>query len=173
MSSVSKETPVFEETNPPTSAAAEETTTQATKDATPVATDAATETANTEGAAPSAVSNKPTKIFGSFASETPTKKDESKESTPSRPLFGGFTLGTSSASAWSAPATLGGFGATSTFAPRKEEEDQEEEVAADEAPESPDVHFEPLVKLEEVAVTTNEEEEEVEFKMYHLVSDGI
>ena len=38
--------------------------------------------------------------------------------------------------------------------------------AGDEAPESPDVHFEPLVKLEEVAVTTNEEDEYVEFKMY-------
>jgi hypothetical protein len=36
----------------------------------------------------------------------------------------------------------------------------------EEAPESPDVHFEPLVKLEEVSVTTNEEDESVEFKMF-------
>lgn len=28
------------------------------------------------------------------------------------------------------------------------------------------MHFEPLVKLEEIAVTTNEEDESVEFKMY-------
>ncbi|KAI7898074.1 uncharacterized protein BX663DRAFT_556153 [Cokeromyces recurvatus] len=38
-------------------------------------------------------------------------------------------------------------------------EQQEEEV------ESPDVHFEPIVKLEEVEVKTNEEDEEVLFKM--------
>ncbi|OBZ82579.1 Ran-specific GTPase-activating protein 1 [Choanephora cucurbitarum] len=38
-------------------------------------------------------------------------------------------------------------------------EQQEEEV------ESPDVHFEPIVKLNEVEVKTNEEEEEVLFKM--------
>ncbi|KAI9469655.1 MAG: RanBP1 domain-containing protein [Benjaminiella poitrasii] len=38
-------------------------------------------------------------------------------------------------------------------------EQQEEEV------ESPDVHFEPIVKLEEVEVKTNEENEEVLFKM--------
>lgn len=36
---------------------------------------------------------------------------------------------------------------------------QEEEV------ESPDVHFEPIIKLEEVEVKTNEEEEESLFKM--------
>ena len=41
-----------------------------------------------------------------------------------------------------------------------------EEGEHEEAPESPEVHFEPLVKLEEVAVTTNEEDETVEFKMY-------
>jgi Ran-binding protein 1 len=42
---------------------------------------------------------------------------------------------------------------------KKGEEDDEE------APESPDVHFEPLVKLEKVDVKTNEEEEEVTYKM--------
>ena len=35
----------------------------------------------------------------------------------------------------------------------------------DEAPESPDVHFEPLVNLEKVDVKTNEEMEETVFKM--------
>ncbi|KAJ2955269.1 hypothetical protein NQZ79_g8709 [Umbelopsis isabellina] len=39
-------------------------------------------------------------------------------------------------------------------------EEQQEEVEA-----SPDVHFEPVIKLEEVQVKTNEEEEEVLFKM--------
>ncbi|RPB29794.1 hypothetical protein L211DRAFT_832494 [Terfezia boudieri ATCC MYA-4762] len=41
----------------------------------------------------------------------------------------------------------------------KKEEDEEE------APESPDVHFEPLVNLEKVEVRTNEEYEETVFKM--------
>jgi hypothetical protein len=40
-------------------------------------------------------------------------------------------------------------------------------AGGEDAPESPEVHFEPVVKLEEtVAVTTNEENETVEFKMY-------
>jgi hypothetical protein len=173
MSSVSKETPVVEEKVPPPSTTAEETTTKTTDDATPAATATAVETDNPKGAAASTVFDKPTKIFGSFTTETPTKKDESKESTPSRPIFGGFGVGTSSASAWSAPTTLGGFGAASSFTSKKEEDDQEEDGAADEAPESPDVHFEPLVKLEEVQVTTNEEEESVEFKMYHPLPDGV
>jgi len=41
----------------------------------------------------------------------------------------------------------------------KKEEDE------DAAPESPDIHFEPLVNLEKVEVKTNEESEEVVFKM--------
>jgi len=36
----------------------------------------------------------------------------------------------------------------------------------DEAPESPDVHFEPLVHLEKAEVKTHEESEEQTFKMY-------
>lgn len=53
----------------------------------------------------------------------------------------------------------------------KEEEDDEPKGKAkkeddeEEAPESPDVHFEPLVNLEKVEVKTNEESEETVFKM--------
>lgn len=53
----------------------------------------------------------------------------------------------------------------------KEEEDEEPKGKAkkdedeEEAPESPDVHFEPLVNLEKVEVKTNEESEETVFKM--------
>lgn len=49
----------------------------------------------------------------------------------------------------------------------KKDDDKKEEKKDDEeeAPESPDVHFEPLVKLEKVEVKTNEEEEETAFKM--------
>ncbi|KAG0674712.1 Ran GTPase-binding protein yrb1 [Pichia californica] len=45
----------------------------------------------------------------------------------------------------------------------KKEKTQQDEDAADE--EEPDVHFEPLVKLEKVDVKTNEENEEVLFKI--------
>ncbi|ODQ79996.1 hypothetical protein BABINDRAFT_161644 [Babjeviella inositovora NRRL Y-12698] len=52
------------------------------------------------------------------------------------------------------------------------EEDVKEESGAkkaedddEEAPESPDVHFEPLVKLEKVEIKTNEEDEEVTLKV--------
>ncbi len=45
----------------------------------------------------------------------------------------------------------------------KPEEQKEEEKAEEE---EVDVHFEPLVHLEKVDVKTNEEDEEVSFKMY-------
>ncbi|KAF8425140.1 hypothetical protein EV426DRAFT_663976, partial [Tirmania nivea] len=52
----------------------------------------------------------------------------------------------------------------------KEVEDDEPKAKAkkeddEDAPESPDVHFEPLVNLEKVEVRTNEESEETVFKM--------
>jgi len=53
----------------------------------------------------------------------------------------------------------------------KEEEDDEpkgkskKDEDEEDAPESPDVHFEPLVNLEKVDVKTNEESEETVFKM--------
>ncbi|KAK9485660.1 hypothetical protein V1527DRAFT_465815 [Lipomyces starkeyi] len=53
--------------------------------------------------------------------------------------------------------------ATATAASSKDKE--EEDGDADEAPASPDVHFEPLVKLEKVDVKSNEEEEEITFKI--------
>jgi Ran-binding protein 1 len=46
---------------------------------------------------------------------------------------------------------------------QEEEKSKDAEEAADE--EEPDVHFEPLVKLEKVEVKTNEENEEVLFKI--------
>jgi Ran-binding protein 1 len=50
--------------------------------------------------------------------------------------------------------------------PKKEDAEQKEaEGDEDEAPDSPDVHFEPIVKLEKVDVKTNEEDEEVVYKM--------
>ena len=44
---------------------------------------------------------------------------------------------------------------------------QEEEVVN-----NPDIHFEPIVKLEEVEVRTLEEDEDVEFKLYVLRRAG-
>jgi len=56
---------------------------------------------------------------------------------------------------------------------REEKEEQDDEPKGkskkgddeEEAPESPDVHFEPLVNLEKVDIKTNEESEEAVFKM--------
>ncbi|KAJ9057177.1 Ran GTPase binding protein Sbp1 [Entomophthora muscae] len=42
---------------------------------------------------------------------------------------------------------------------------QEEQADEDQVEASPDIHFEPIIKLEEVEVKTNEEDEEVTFKM--------
>lgn len=109
---------------------------------------------------------KGTRIFGSFNPITTDKPGESQGNVHSKPLFGGFTSASSGASAWTAPTAVGGFAASSSFGfTKKEEPEEKEEVGGDEVPESPEVHFEPLVKLEEVAVSTNEEDETVEFKM--------
>ncbi len=48
---------------------------------------------------------------------------------------------------------------------KDEKKDGETSAEGDDAPESPDVHFEPLVHLEKVDVKTNEENEEVLFKV--------
>ncbi|KAH3680609.1 hypothetical protein WICMUC_000229 [Wickerhamomyces mucosus] len=47
----------------------------------------------------------------------------------------------------------------------KDEEEDKKQNNEDDAPESPDVHFEPLVQLEKVDVKTNEESEEVLHKV--------
>jgi len=153
------------------SSAVEETSTSANATATPVQVDAATPLEAAKDAAASVantVADKTSKIFGSFtaATATPTKTEESKESTPSKPLFGGFS-GASSSNAWAVPSSVGGgFGTPSSFTPQKTEDKEEDAAGGEDAPESPEVHFEPVVKLEEaVAVTTNEENETVEFKI--------
>jgi hypothetical protein len=128
MSGVNKEAPVVEETTTPTTTSTEPKSESAT--ATPSQVDAATPLEAVKDAAASAVnavSDKATKIFGSFtstATETPT---ESKESTPAKPLFGGFSS-SSGASAWTAPSTIGGFGSASSFTPKKETSKDDEEV---------------------------------------------
>ena len=163
MSGVNKEAPVAEETNP-TPVAVEQSQEDA-KGTTPSST-AAEGINQAISSATSPATEKASKIFGSFTPSTPTKAEgESKESTPKPFKFGGFGAATSS-SAWTAPTTSGGFGSVSMFTPtKKEEAAEEEEAGGDEEPESPEVHFEPLVQLEQVAVTTNEEDEDIVFKM--------
>ena len=139
MSGVNKEAHLtVEEPTPATMTTENETPTQKTKTESTetievnTATTLETVTEGGSSAAKSA-SDKSTKIFGSFTSSLPdsaTKKDESGSvgGTPSKPLFGGFMAGTSSASAWSAPTTIGGFGSASSFAskPAEEQEDRDE-----------------------------------------------
>src|SRR5579859_6604157 len=132
MSGVNKEAPVVEDTKDLTTAASSEPKTSPAATATPSQVDAATPLEAVKDAAASAVntvSDKASKIFGSFTATptgTPEKRDTSKESTPSKPLFGGFA--TSGASAWSAPTTAGGFGAISSFTPKKAEKEDGDKV---------------------------------------------
>jgi len=144
MSGVNKEAPVAVDEPTPATATKEDPQPeeQKTESAGATEVDAATPLQAVKDSASSAtntVSDKSTKIFGSFTSslpDTPTKKDESSSATgtPSKPLFGGFMAGTSSASAWSAPTTAGGFGSVSTggfgssssFTPKPAEEQDEE-----------------------------------------------
>ncbi len=132
MSGVNKEAPVVEDTKDLTTAASSEPKTSPAATATPSQVDAATPFEAVKDAAASAVnavSDKATKIFGSFTAPTTDaseKQGTPKESTPSKPLFGGFA--TTGSSAWSAPTTAGGFGATSAFTPKKEHKDDEDKV---------------------------------------------
>lgn len=132
MSGVNKEAPVVEDTKELFTAASSEPKTSPAATATPSQVDAATPLEAVKDAAASAVnavSDKATKIFGSFtapSTDTSEKRDMPKESTPSKPLFGGFA--TSGSSAWSAPTTASGFGATSSFTPKKEQKDDEAKV---------------------------------------------
>ncbi|KAK7204191.1 hypothetical protein BZA70DRAFT_281772 [Myxozyma melibiosi] len=88
------------------------------------------------------------------AVETKTETPAAAPATNVFSMFGG------------APSTTSAF---SLDKKEKETKPAAEDAAAeqndDEAPASPDVHFEPVVKLEKVEVKTNEEEEEAIFKI--------
>ena len=128
MSGVNKEAPVIEDTKD--LAAKDTTESQSTPSATatPSQVEPATTAEAIKDAAVSAantVSDKTSKIFGSFTSSVPTTTPKEGEGETRKPLFGGFSTG--SASAWAtAPTTLGGFGSGSSLTPKKEEEKEEE-----------------------------------------------
>ena len=130
MSGVNKEAPVVEDTKDLAKEDAKEEQQQQppteSSTATPTTVDPATTTEAIKDAASSAantVSDKATKIFGSFTSGFPTTTTKEGEETR-KPLFGAFT---GSGSAWAtAPTTAGGFGATSALTPKKDEEKEEE-----------------------------------------------
>jgi len=82
--------------------------------------------------------------------ETPEKSTEEKKEEPQGSIFGMFG---------------GKKEKKEEVKDEEDEEKKEKKVAEDEAPESPDVHFEPLVHLEKTDIKTNEESEEQSFKM--------
>ncbi|KAK9453168.1 ran-specific GTPase-activating protein 1 [Dipodascopsis uninucleata] len=98
------------------------------------------------------------------AKVTETKEEEAKkeESKPANPfaMFGG-SVPTSSSFSIASAAAAAAASSSSTDVKKNAEGGEDTE----EAPESPDIHFEPIVKLEKVDVKTNEEEEEVLFKI--------
>ncbi|KAF5093532.1 hypothetical protein D0Z00_004013 [Geotrichum galactomycetum] len=99
----------------------------------------------------------------SDATETATKAaTEATEAVKSTVFGSGSTTGAN-------PFAM--FGSKPKTEEKKEETEDKDE---DEAPESPDVQFEPLVHLEKVEVKTNEEEEEVLYKIswvYNVTAD--
>ncbi|KAK9319903.1 hypothetical protein V1517DRAFT_331078 [Lipomyces orientalis] len=82
--------------------------------------------------------------------------EEAKPTAPTSNVFSMFG---------GSPASSSFSISTATAAASSSKDKEEGDGDADEAPASPDVHFEPLVKLEKVNVKTNEEEEEVTFKI--------
>lgn len=66
-----------------------------------------------------------------------------------------------------APAASNPFALGAKKESKKEDSDEKDvkKDDEDEAPDSPDVHFEPIVQLEKVDVKTNEEQEDVFYKM--------
>jgi hypothetical protein len=130
MSGGNKEAPVADDVaSTPLSQPTTEAQAQAEETATPTTVDAATPAEAVKQAASStanAAADKATKIFGSFTSQTTQKEGEEQRPAP---VFGGFKFGSTGASAWSVPATAGGFGASSSFTPKKEgKEDEKDEV---------------------------------------------
>jgi hypothetical protein len=128
MSGVNKEAPVVDNiSSTPLAQATTEAQAKSEETATPTSVDAATPVEAVKQAVSStanAAADKGTKIFGSFTSQaTENKGDEPKPA----PVFGGFKFGSTGASAWSAPATTGGFGASSSFTPKKEDVDDEKD----------------------------------------------
>lgn len=96
-------------------------------------------------------------VSNAAADAAETVKETATETQ--KAVFGGSSTGAN-------PFAM--FGGAKPKAEKKEDEAEDKEETADkedEAPESPDVHFEPLVQLEKVEVKTNEEEEEVLYKM--------
>ncbi|KAK9239303.1 hypothetical protein V1525DRAFT_356262 [Lipomyces kononenkoae] len=93
--------------------------------------------------------------------ETPVEEKPTVETKPSStmPTSNVFSMfgGAPTSSSFAVPTAA----ATAASSKDKEEEDGD----ADEAPASPEIHFEPLVKLEKVEVKSNEEDEEVIFKI--------
>ncbi|KAK9365913.1 hypothetical protein V1509DRAFT_631436 [Lipomyces kononenkoae] len=90
------------------------------------------------------------------AEEKPTVESQPSSSIPKSNVFSMFG-GAPASSSFSVSMT------SATVASAKDNE--QEDGDAEEAPASPDVHFEPLVKLEKVDVKSNEEDEEVTFKI--------
>ncbi|TGZ80246.1 hypothetical protein EX30DRAFT_341799 [Ascodesmis nigricans] len=92
--------------------------------------------------------------------EKPEETQETKEAEPEKP-----------ANPTDKPifSMFGGGGAIKTKPELKEEEEGEasasKEAEGEEAPESPDVHFEPVAHVEKVDVKSHEESEEQSFKM--------
>lgn len=117
------------------------------------ATDKVKETVETVSKAASDATETATKA-ASDAAETVTKTaTEATEAVKSSVFGSGSTTGAN-------PFAM--FGSKPKTEEKKTETEEKDE---DEAPESPDVQFEPLVHLEKVEVKTNEEEEEVLYKM--------
>ena len=117
------------------------------------ATDKVKETVETVSKAASDATETATKA-ASDAAETVTKTaTEATEAVKSSVFGSGSTTGAN---------PFARFGSKPKTEEKKTETEEKDE---DEAPESPDVQFEPLVHLEKVEVKTNEEEEEVLYKM--------
>lgn len=90
-------------------------------------------------------------------------KETAKEETAERPKT---IFGSANANVSNAFAMFGGAKPkTDSSKDEQEEKKNKDEEDDDEGAESPDVHFEPLVKLEKVDVKTNEEDEEVIYKI--------
>lgn len=97
------------------------------------------------------------------------KKEETKTEGVAETVKNVAEAAKNTAAAAVPSSVLSMFGGGPKQKKEKEKEEEEEkpkgEEDEEEAPESPDVHFDPLVTLEKVDVKTNEESEETVFKM--------
>ncbi|AET40060.1 Ran GTPase-binding protein YRB1 Ecym_5298 [Eremothecium cymbalariae DBVPG len=101
-------------------------------------------------------------VFSMFGGKKPGKENKTDDAATSSASAGAGAAGAAATEAESGAAAVAGTGASASAL--NSSVSKEKQSGEEETPESPDVHYEPVVTLEKVEVKTMEENEDVIFK---------